>query len=207
MLFIESIQSVRNSFIGNATLKKNGYSYLQNQHCLIKDEMVEDNGSQPIFITDIIEEKDFLDRLLEFENISIYKTIESNFSSSLNDINNNTYLSKIYDDLQVLLKRIVKLEDKDKSSIQEKLIELIANLKDKYSKTITYHEVFKHLIKESDVTFFKNKDLKYSFYQELYELAYTHYLIDDTEIEEADFIDAFISPTPMLLENKIRFTK
>lgn len=108
MLFIESIQSVRNSFIGNATLKKNGYSYLQNQHCLIKDEMVEDNGSQLIFITDIIEEKDFLDRLLEFENISIYKTIESNFSSSLNDINNNTYLSKM------IIKRTVLVIINDK---------------------------------------------------------------------------------------------
>jgi hypothetical protein len=41
----------------------------------------------------------------------------------------------------------------------------------------------------------------------LYEQAYTLHLIDDTENEELDFVNAFTSPTPETLVNKIRFSK
>lgn len=115
--------------------------------------------------------------------------------------------SKVYDDIQVLLKRALKLEDDEVILIEDKLVEVIHNLKDRYSSILKYHEVYKYLIKESDATFFNNKDLKYSFYVDLYELAYTLYLIDDTEIEEHDFVRAFISPTPETLVNKIIFSK
>ncbi|MBD45484.1 MAG: hypothetical protein CMC65_09780 [Flavobacteriaceae bacterium] len=206
MLFVNSIQSVKDGFIGNSTLQENGYTYLQSHNYYIKEKMVEDDGTMPIFVTDIIKREDFLDRLLYFENTAIYNNIEQEISSieSLHD--KVTYLQKIYDDIQVLLKRVLKLEDVEVRQVEDILIEIVNNLKDRYSAIIEYHDAYKYLIKESDVTYFKNKDFKYSFYQDLYELAYTLFLIDDTEIEEQDFISAFTSPNPQILENKIRFS-
>lgn len=206
MLFTNGIQQVKNSFASNPTLRKNGYSYLREYDYFMKEDMIEDNGTMPVFITDIIKRNDFLERLLIFENISIYNDIEVEISTSMEDENKTIYLKSIYDDIQVLIKRVLNLEDEEKSAVEDKLIEIIHNLKDRYSSIIPYHNVFKYIIKESDVTFFKNKDLKYSFYQDLYELAYTLYIIDDTEIEEVDFIAAFTSPKPQTVENKIRFS-
>tara|TARA_R110002049_G_scaffold93391_3_gene230915 strand:- start:21035 stop:21919 length:885 start_codon:yes stop_codon:yes gene_type:complete len=207
MLFVNSIEHVKNSFIGNSTLQKNGYSYLQEYKYYIKEEMVEDDGTMPVFVTDIIKREEFLERLLSFENTSIYILLETEITSKLKIEDKTVFLQKVYDDIQVLLKRALKLENEEVRLIEDKLIEMISNLKDRYSSITEYHDVFKYQIKESDVTFFQNKDLKYSFYKDLYELAYTLYLIDDTEIEELDFIYAFSSPNPQILENKIRFSK
>jgi len=207
MLFVNSIQEVKDSFIGNSTLRGNGYSYLQDHNYYIKEDMVEDDGTMPIFVTDIIKKEEFLKRLLSFENTSIYKNIENEFSVVETKQDKITYIHKVYDDIQVLLKRVLKLEDDEVRLIEDILIDVINNLKDRYSSIIKYHNVFKYLVKETDVTYFKNKDLKYSFYVDLYELAYTLYLIDDTEIEELDFVNAFTSPNPQVLENKIRFSK
>lgn len=140
------------------------------------------------------------------ETTSIYENIESEISLNSSGENKAIYLKNIFDDIQVIIKRLSSLEDDEKTAIENKLIEIINNLKDRYSSIIQHHNVFKYLIKESDITFFKNKDLRYSFYVDLYELAYTLYLIDDTEIEEADFIEAFTSPKPQTLEHKIRFS-
>lgn len=207
MLFVNSIQSVKESFLGNSTLLENGYSYLQNQNYYIKEDMVDDNETMPIFVTDTISREDFIERLLSFENTSIYKKIESVVSTHQDKKLNSNYLNNIYNEIQVLLKRVLKLEDDEVRLIEDKLIAIVNNLKDRYSNIVAYHEVYKYLIKESDATFFKNKDFKYSFYVDLYELAYTLYLIDDAEIEELDFINAFTSPNPKILVNKIRFSQ
>lgn len=207
MLFVDSIQQVKDSFIGNSTLQKKGYTYLQEYNYYMKEEMVEDDGKMPIFVNDIIKKEEFLERLLNFENTSIYKNIENEISVRETKQGKETYIHKIYDDIQALLKRVLKLEDDEVRLIEDELIEVINNLKDRYSSVIKYHDVFKYLVKETDVTYFKNKDIKYSFYVDLYELAYTLYLIDDTEIEELDFVNAFTSPNPQVLENKIRFSK
>ncbi|MCH3883471.1 hypothetical protein [Tenacibaculum aquimarinum] len=207
MLYNNSIEDVKASFIRNSTLQKNGYSYLQNQDYHIKEEMVVDNGTMPVFVTDIISRKDFLERLLNIENTSIYRAIENEISLTEKKQDKTIYLQKTYEDIQTLLKRVLKIKNDDVRLIEDKLIGIVNNLKDRYSSVIKYHDVYKYLIKESDITFFKNKDLKYSFYEDLYELAYTLYLIDDTEIEEIDFITAFSSPNPQILENKIRFSE
>lgn len=207
MLFVNNIKFVKGSFIGNSTLEENGYSYYKDHDYYLKDEMIEDSGTMPVFVTDIISREQFLKYLLNFENTSIYKSIEAEISVKETKDEKTAYLEKVYNDIQVILKRVLKLEDEEAELIEDKLIETINNLKDRYSAIIKHHEIYKYLIKESDVTFFQNKDLKYSFYQDLYEMAYTIYLIDDTEIEEVDFINAFTSPNPQILENKIRFSK
>ncbi|MFT4801094.1 MAG: hypothetical protein ACI93N_000859 [Flavobacteriaceae bacterium] len=48
----------------------------------MKEEMFEADGTMPVFVTDIINREDFLHRLLNFENIAIYKNIELDIPSS-----------------------------------------------------------------------------------------------------------------------------
>ncbi len=205
MLFVNSIQSVKDSFNRNYTLQKNGYSYIQEYEYYMKEEMVEDNGTMPIFVNDIIRKEDFLNKLLDFENKFIYKNIEQEILKEPGVDNNVAYLKNIYDEIELLLKRVSKLENVDINLIEMKLIEIIILIKDRFPSLKEYHNVFKYLAKETDLTFFRNKDLKYSFYVDLYEMAYSLNLIDDTEIGEIDFINAFTSPNPQLLQNKIRF--
>ena len=206
MLFVNGIQSVKDSFIGNQTLIKNGYSYIPDYEQYEKEQLFED-GLNPIFVSDYIERKQFLERLLSFENTSIYKKVEVETSKKLTKEEKEQFLKAVLDDIQVLLKRVLKLEDEGVRLIEDKLIEMISNLKDRYSLLISYHNAYNYIIKETDITFFKNKDLKYSFYTDLYELAYSLYLIDDVETEERDFINAFSSEKPQVLENKIRFVQ
>lgn len=207
MLFVNNIKYVKDSFIGNSTLQRNGYSYIQEYKYYMKEEMVEDNGTMPIFVIDIIKKEDFFERLLNFESISIYKNIEAEILNIPEKKDKTKYIESIYDDIEILLKRVLKLEDVDVNLVKEKLFGIIAFIKDRYLSLAEYHNVFRYLKKETDITFFRDKDLKYSFYVDLYEIAYTLFLIDDSEIEEVDFINAFTSPNPQLLENKVRFSK
>ncbi len=206
MLFINSIEHIKKSFISNSTLRKKGYSYLQEYDYYMNEYLHEDEGEMPVFTIDIIGRDIFFERLLNIETTSIYENIESEISTNLDDENKAVYLKSIYDDIQVLIKRLWNFDDEEKDKIENKLIEIINNLKDRYSSIIPSHNVFKYITKETDITFFKNKDLKYSFYVDLYEFAYTLYLIDDTEIEERNFIEAFTSPKPQTLQHKIRFS-
>ena len=75
MLFVNNIQSVKESFIKNSTLQKNGYSYIQEYEYCMKEDMIENNGVMPVFINDIIRKEDFLERLMIFENKFIYISI------------------------------------------------------------------------------------------------------------------------------------
>ncbi|WP_418512630.1 hypothetical protein [Corallibacter sp.] len=206
MLFVNSINAVKSSFIGNQTLINNGYSYIPEYEQYEKEQLFED-GVSPVFVSDYIEREQFFERLLNFENTSIYKNIEAEILKSLDEKEKATYLTNVFNDIKVLLKRVLKLDDDEVRLIEDKLIEIISNLKDRYSSIILYHNAYSYLIKETDITFFKNKDLKYSFYTDLYEIAYSLYLIDDVETEERDFINAFSTDKPQVLENKIRFTQ
>ena len=59
LLFINTIQSVKNDFISNSTLQKLGYSYIQEYNYFIKDNIIEANGTSPIFTVDIITKEIF----------------------------------------------------------------------------------------------------------------------------------------------------
>lgn len=207
LLFINSIQSVKNDFISNSTLQKLGYSYIQEYNYYIKDDIIEGNGISPIFTVDIITKEDFFERLTNFETISILKNIELEISQIPEEKDISIYTESLFKEIEILIKRATKIEDIDTNLVKVKLIEIVTFVKDKYSNIVRHHNVFNYLSKDNEITFFKDRDLKYSFYVDLYEMAHTLYLIDDTEIEEIDFINAFTSPHPYLLENKIKFSQ
>ncbi|MBR9847492.1 MAG: hypothetical protein GYB35_15945 [Algicola sp.] len=206
LLFTYGISSIKDSFVGNKILKDKGYSFIQEYDYHMKDEMVEDDNVMPTFVTDIIKREDFLSRLMQFENSSIYSELEAQLNLQVDKKEKSKLLNQFLDDLKVLLRRIDNIEDKDSEAIKTSLIKITSTVKQRYESIVSNHVVFKYLVKDTDITFFKNKNLKYSFYQELYELTYSLYLIDDIVIEESHFIEAFTSPQPSTLSNKIRFS-
>lgn len=206
MLFVNSIDAVKSSFIGNSTLQKNGYSYLQEYKYYIKEEMVEDNDTMPVFVTDIIKKEEFLERLLNFENTSIYKTIESEISALSNLGDKKEYLNNIYNDLKIVFRRVANTVSESIDSIEGYLMDLLKNLKDKYVNIINSHSVFSYLSKDFGASYFKNLDyLGRSFFVSLFQVTCSLGLIDDSDIYEEEFVEVFTSSKPQELTTKIKF--
>lgn len=206
MLFDNDIQSVKDSFIGNSTLKDNGYSYLQNQKYYLKEEMLEEDGVMPVFKTDVITKEKFFICLLNFENISIYKTIESEISSLIDLENKKEFLNNIYNDLRILFRRILNTVSDSISLVEDYLSDLLRNLKDKYVNIINSHSVFGNLSKNGGASYFRSLDyLKQSFFIELFDVTCNLGLIDDTDIYPEDFFNAFTISKPQESPDKIKF--
>ena len=57
MLFVNSIENVKKSFIGNSTLLENDYSYLKEYDCYFKEEIYDKRGWLVIvsFVQSLIE--------------------------------------------------------------------------------------------------------------------------------------------------------
>lgn len=206
MLFVNDIQSVKDSFIGNATLQENGYSYLQEYKYYIRDEMVEDNGTMPVFVTDMIYKEDFLERLLHFENTSIYKNIETEVSNLPDLADKKEYLNSIYNDFKILFRRVINTVSDSINLVDEHLTKLLRNLKDKHINIIDSHTVFGNLSKDFGASYFRNLDyLGRPFFLNLFEVTCSLGLIDDTDMYEEDFVEAFTSSKPQELSTKIKF--
>lgn len=206
MLFVNDIQFVKNSFIGNSRLQENGYSYIQEYDYYLKDRMVEDNGSKPIFVTEIISRKDFLAYLLNFENILIYRTIETEIFKLDNLVDKKEYLNNIFNDLKILFRKGTNTISDSIELVNDSLTELLRNLKDKYTDIISSHSVFSKLHKDIGASYFKGlESLKPTFFSKLFEITCLLELIDDIDIYEEDFIEAFISSKPQELSTKIKF--
>ena len=206
MLFVNDIQSVKDSFIGNSTLQENGYSYLQEHKYYIKDEMVEDDGTMPIFVTDMIYKEEFLERLLSFENTSIYKKIETEVSSLPNITDKKEYLNNLYNDLRIIFRRVANTVSDSINLVDEHLTKLLINLKDKHINIIDSHTVFGNLSKDFGASYFRSlESLPPAFFVKLYEVTCVLGLIDDTDMYEEDFVEAFTSTKPQELTTKIKF--
>jgi hypothetical protein len=168
--------------------------------------MVEDNGTMPVFVTDIVRKEDFLERLLNFENTSIYKTIEIDISGLCNLEDKKEYLNNIYNDLKILFRRVANTVSESVDLIEDYLTELLRNLKDKYANIISSHSVFGNLHKDIGASYFRClESLKPSFFSKLFEVTSILGLIDDIDIYEEDFIEAFTSSKPQELSTKIKF--
>lgn len=68
MLFINSIEHVKKSFISNSTLREKGYSYLKEYDYYMNEFLHESEGEMPVFTIDIISKEIFFERLLNIGN-------------------------------------------------------------------------------------------------------------------------------------------
>ena len=206
IIILNGISSVKSTSTVNSTLYSEGYRYLPEYDYHMKEDMINEDSSMPTFFTEIITKEEFFEKLLNFENKAIYKNIEAEISLVPLKESIAYYLSGVYDELETLLKALRRKDDSEVVLVEKKLLELLKLLKERYAHLVGYHSIFRYLKKETSSSYFKDKDMKRAFYVDLYEMAYSLNLIDDEEIDEEDFIDAFTFPNPQLLSNKIKFT-
>ncbi|WP_282148612.1 hypothetical protein [Algibacter lectus] len=206
MLFVYDIQHVKDSFIGNSTLQANGYSYLQDHNYYLKDEMVEDNGTMPVFVTEIIGKDDFLERLITFENRSIYNLVESSVASLEELEEKKEFLNSLYDDFKILFRRVSNTISDSIELVEDSLTELLRDLKEKNINIIGSHAVFSNLHKDIGASYFRClESLKPSFFGKLFEVTCSIGLIDEIEVYKEDFVEAFTCPKPQELSTKVKF--
>src|SRR5690606_23130010 len=113
LLFIDGLKSLRQKFNNNEMLINKGYSFLKEYDYYIKDEMVEDNGTMPSFVTSIIKRDNFCSRLLVLENINVFKDLDSKINSITSEKKKTEFLCSFLDDLKIMLQKVVKSKEND----------------------------------------------------------------------------------------------
>ena len=201
ILFFNGIQDVLNTFLGNAELISNGYDYLKEYDYYLKDEMIID-AENPVFQITIINRDDFFKKYLETNKQDIYDYLECNEG----DQNFQVILVKVYDDLNTYIKKLEAIETKFNETIKHHLIALVEDFRIKFP-IVQIHKIFKHLNDSSGfISFFQYKDLKASFFEDLYEVTCKLNLIDDIAVLEETFYDVLTSSKPNP-QQKIFFIK
>ncbi len=201
ILFFNGIQDVLNTFLGNAELISNGYDYLKEYDYYLKDEMIID-AENPVFQITIINRDDFFKKYLETNKQDIYDYLECNEG----DQNFQVILVKVYDDLNTYIKKLEAIETKFNETIKHHLIALVEDFRIKFP-IVQIHKIFKHLNDSSGfISFFQYKDLKASFFEDLYEVTCKLDLIDDIAVLEETFYDVLTSSKPNP-QQKIFFIK
>ena len=201
ILFFNGIQDVLNTFLGNAELISNGYDYLKEYDYYLKDEMIID-AENPVFQITIINRDDFFKKYLETNKQDIYDYLECNEG----DQNFQVILVKVYDDLNTYIKKLEAIETKFNETIKHHLIALVEDFRIKFP-IVQIHKIFKHLNDSSGfISFFQYKDLKASFFEDLYDVTCKLNLIDDIAVLEETFYDVLTSSKPNP-QQKIFFIK
>jgi hypothetical protein len=202
ILFFNGIQDVLNTFLGNAELISNGYDYLKEYDYYLKDEMIIDAEDDSVFQITIVNRDDFFKRYLKTNKQDVYNYLEYN----MGDQNFSDILIKVYDDLNTYINKSETTKAKFNEIITPHLISLVEDFKIKFP-IVQIHKVFKHLNDSSGfISFFQYKDLKTSFFEDLYEVTYKLNLIDDVDVVEETFYDILTSSKPNP-QQKIFFIK
>jgi hypothetical protein len=203
VLFSDGIGVLMNSFIANEQLISEGFEYYPPDDNYIKFDLSDQSASlsQELYGS-VINRVDFLINFLNKSKTNFYqelKTVEfeQHFSTILNSFYNN---------LNVYINKLSISDSKYKEVLNTHLYTLVSDLRIQYP-TIEKHKVFRIFNDASGyVSYFQYKDLKATFFEDLYEVTYKLDLIDDVEVAEDVFYDVFTLPKPKP-ELKITFTQ
>lgn len=193
LLFSDGIKQLEVSFYGNKELLEHGFDYHRDQDNYVKFDLVElENSESSDIVATIINRDDFYELYLKKNQNLLYKYLQNiegsgNFSDDLGELYN--YLNSCF-------KKATILDGTFKDLISSYLTLIVQDLKIKYP-IIESHRVFRVLNKRNGfLSFFQYKDLKASFFEDLYELTYKLDLIDDVEVLEETFYEVFTASAP-----------
>lgn len=202
LLFFNGLKDIQKEFLDNQDLKKNHYYYVKKSNYYEKDIDLDNS------IVDIIDRDRFFTINLEKTDGEIYNNIKEKLAYLKNISDQKLYLSNIFDDLKILLEKVNSSNnEKQHKIIEGNLLEILGNLKHIYKNIIKKHSCFIYLNKSKYSSFFQCKDIKRSFFGKLYDVTLDLDLIDDIEIKEVDFINAFTASKPQILKDKIKFDR
>lgn len=193
IIFFDGLNTFMSSFLNNNKLIEEGYTYYQPTETYNKFDLHEIEGTDDPTMTVItINRTDFLEQYLNESKIKLFqllrkKEIEDTLSSEL---------ILVYNNLNSLIKKQSHSDSNYKAIIELHLLKLVEDLRIKFP-IIESHKVFRVLNDNKDlVSYFQCKDLKASFFEDLYEVTYKLLLIDDIEVLEEIFYDVLTSPKP-----------
>lgn len=203
ILFSDGVDVLMKSFIANEQLISEGFEYYLPDDNYIRFDLSESSVSlSPELYGEVINRVDYLINFLNKSKANFYqklKTVEfePHFSTILNSYYNN---------LNIYINKTSIIDSKYKEVLNNHLYTLVSDLRIQYP-IIEKHKVFRIFNDTSGyVSYFQYKDLKASFFEDLYEATYKLDLIDDVEVAEDVFYDVFTLPKPNL-ELKITFTQ
>ncbi|WP_405211202.1 hypothetical protein [Dokdonia sp. Asnod2-E02] len=194
LAFNNKLEELSNSFYNNAELLDKGYFFDGDRNEYVNFELIDDSVNAK-FHNDIINIEKFIQQRLEDNNEQFYGYLRKlNNTSEEDDF--KIYLNSVYDDL---LKIYFKIQENSECSyfdiILDHLIDVFKDLKFLFSSVIEYHRIFTKIASlNNEVSLFQFKELKRSFFEELYEVASNLNIIDDIVVEEDTFIDVFTTP-------------
>nr|WP_315141947.1 DUF6617 family protein [uncultured Flavobacterium sp.] len=203
ILFTDGLNNFMSSFIANEQLISEGYEYYQPDDNYVRFDLIEPSGSKsPELYCEVINRVDYLVNFLNKHKANLYqklKTVES-------DPQFSAILYTFYTSLSIYLNKVSINDSKYKDVLNQHLYTIVSDLRIKYP-IIEKHKVFRIFNDASGyISYFQYKDLKASFFEDLYEVTYKLDLIDDAEVAEEVFYDVFTLPKPNL-ELKITFTQ
>jgi hypothetical protein len=204
IIFFDGLETIMASFLNNQNLLEEGYTYHEQIGTYDKFELHEfDDSNNPSMTVTTIDKNIFLEQYLDDCKKMLFqllkeKDTESTFSAAL---------VKVYNDLNGLIKKQSYSDSNYNDIIELHLIKLVEDLRIKFP-IIESHKVFRVLNNTNGfISYFQFKDLKASFFEELYEVTYKLELIDDIEVLEETFYDVLTSSKPNPEQRIIFITK
>lgn len=203
ILFSDGVDVLMKSFIANEQLISKGFEYYLPDDNYIRFDLSESSVSlSPELYGEVINRVDYLINFLNKSKANFYqklKTVEFEPHFS-------TILNSYYNYLNIYINKISIIDSKYKEVLNNHLYTLVSDLRIQYP-IIEKHKVFRIFNDTSGyVSYFQYKDLKASFFEDLYEATYKLDLIDDVEVAEDVFYEVFTLPKPNP-DMKITFTQ
>ncbi|RYJ41578.1 DUF6617 family protein [Flavobacterium beibuense] len=184
LLFFDGINHLISSFYNNNNLLEEGYIFITEHSCYLKTEMLEDGPNAQFSYDEITKEKFFITIVLDKKkDLLDYFSREEAINLALG-----------FSQLKVLYQKSKTKDTFYFNKISEQLYSLIEDLRLIYPEQ--KHSLFNVLTKYGGSSYFQYKDLKNTFFEDLYEVGYELGLIDDVEIPEEMFYSVFTCLKP-----------
>jgi hypothetical protein len=197
LVFHNGIEVIFTSYINNHELITNGFEYLQEYDYYLKDEMVID-GLNPKFEITIINRVKFFENSITKQRYLLYQNINDNLKE-LSVLEKVILIKEYYNQLEIITVKVETLDGDFINIIKNEILKIIGDLKIKFQNIVEYHTIFRKLTIKTErvMSIFQSKpEITYKFFGQLYDVASSLYLIDDTEISEEMFVDVFASANP-----------
>ena len=204
LLFLDGIDKLMSEYLNNKDLVSKGYSYFEQSGYYMKLDLIESDSNADLIVSEIVDRNEFLNRFLLINRHRFYNYFKN--LENQHDYKIEISLNEYYNLLSNYYKKAINT-DKNYFSIIGNEIKTIVNDMRIQFPIIKNHMVFKILNKINDgISLFQPKDIKATFFEELYSTTYKLDLIDDVIVSEDIFYDVFTSSKPND-ESKIFFIK
>lgn len=202
IVFFNGTDKIMSTYLGNSKLFEEGYDFHSESNTYNKFDLIEfPDSDNPIMTISTINRESYFK-----EHLEANKKVLFNYLKSIeNQIDIISKIENIYTGLYAVLIKLQNSELIYKDTLETYLVTLIQDLKTLFP-TKESHKVFRLITKQENTnSFFQDKNLKASFFKDLYKVTYDLDLIDDVAISEESFYDVFTTPNPNAEKQKIIF--